>query len=343
MDKKLIKEYLYLLLRSRMGMDLSLPAVYNYLNYTVKQPDVKIPLNYSFPMLSMYVTRRCNLSCDYCVVGKIPKNVDYTEFELTPEKYVKILENPLIKRTLLMLFCGGEPLLNEHIFKIISMTKQKKKIPTVLTNGLLLKDKFDGLLKSGLADIQLSLYDNTMDLLKNDLKPMNKKMKMNASYVLLRSDFDKNPDKLENVINYISEAGFKNLKLNFCLSNENNNFIDEGLKIEHKIKYDIFKDKMSKKYTNISIYFPNISDIADKKCRAPWNSLLLDAAGNFGFCCKYQPSINKKFNIFERNWTEVINSELFCGWRQKMLESDNVVPEHCKDCYHINGSYSSNV
>ncbi len=343
MDKKLIKEYLCLLARSRMGFDLSLPALYNYFNYTMTKPDVKIPSDYSYPMVSMYVTRRCNLSCDYCVVGKIPKDVNYLEFELTPEKYVKILQSPLIKRTLLMLLCGGEPLLNENILELISITKKNGKIPTILTNGILLKDKFEGLLKAGLADIQLSLYDNTMDLLKNDLKPMNKKMKMNASYVLLRSDFDKNPDKLENVIHYISESGFKNLKLNFCLSNENNNFINESLDTSHKMKYDDFKKRISRKYKNISIYFPNISEKTEKKCRAPWNSLLLDAAGNFGFCCKYQPSINKKFNIFEKDWSAVINSELFCGWRQKMLKNDNAIPEHCKDCYHINGSYSSNV
>ncbi len=343
MNSKLMKEYICLLSRSRMGLDLSFAAIYNYLNYTIKPIHYKIPSNYSYPMVSMYVTRRCNLSCDYCVVGKIPQNVNQIEFELTPQKYNEILEHPLIKKTLLMLLCGGEPLLNGNILELISMTKKKGKIPTILTNGLLLKEKWDGLLKSGIADVQLSLYDNTMDILKNDLKPMNKDMKMNASYVLLRSDFDNNPDKLENVINYVSEAGFKNLKLNFCLSNENNNFIDESLKTEHKAKYDEFKNKILKKYKKIIIYFPNITVSGEKKCKAPWNSLLVDAAGNFGFCCKHQPSISRDNNIFKRDWKEVINSELFCRWRKNMLSENSAIPEHCKDCYHINGSYSSNV
>jgi MoaA/NifB/PqqE/SkfB family radical SAM enzyme len=343
MNIKLMKEYMSLLSRSKMGCGLAFSAVLNYIKYTITSSKSKIPENYSYPMVSMYVTRRCNLSCDYCVVGKIPQNVNQIEFELTPQKYNEILEHPLIKKTLLMLLCGGEPLLNDNILELISMTKKKGKIPTILTNGLLLKEKWNGLLKAGIADVQLSLYDNTIDILKNDLKPMNKEMKMNASYVLLKSDFENDIEKIENIIEFVSEAGFKNLKLNFCLSNENNNFIDEGLHEKHKIKYDEFKNKILKKYNNIDIYFPNISYLNRNKCKAPWNSLLVDAAGNFGFCCKYQPSINKNNNIFKRDWNEVINSELFCRWRKNMLSKNSAIPEHCKDCYHINGSYSSNV
>ncbi|MDD5022079.1 MAG: radical SAM protein [Endomicrobiaceae bacterium] len=326
-----------------MGLDLSFSAIYNYLNYTIKPIHYKIPQNYSYPMVSMYVTRRCNLSCGYCVVGKVPDNIDPLEFDLTPAKYLEILEHPLIKKSLLMLLCGGEPLLNSHILDLVAITKKKGKIPTILTNGILLREKWDGLLKSGISDIQLSLYDNTIELLKDDIKSMNKDMKINASYVLLRTDFDNDINKIENVVNFVSESDFKTLKLNFCLSNENNGFVDEGLQKKHKIKYDEFKSKMSKKYKNIDIYFPNISETNEKKCRAPWNSLLLDAVGNFGFCCKHQPSIHKGFNILTQDWNEVINSEIFCRWREKMLSDDKNIPEHCKDCYHISGSYSSNV
>lgn len=343
MNSKLMKEYLCLLYRSKMGFDLSFPAIYNYLNYTIKPIHYKIPQNYSYPMVSMYVTRRCNLSCSYCVVGKVPDGINPLEFDLTPAKYIEILEHPLIKRSLLMLLCGGEPLLNSHIFDLVAITKKKGKIPTLLTNGILLREKWESLLKSGVADIQLSLYDNTIGLLKNDVKSMNKDMKINASYVLLRTDFDNDIDKIENVINFVSESGFKTLKLNFCLSNENNAFVDEGLQEKHKIKYNEFKNKMLKKYKKTDIYFPNISETNEKKCKAPWNSLLLDAAGNFGFCCKHQPSIHKKFNIFTQDWNEVINSRLFCKWRENMLSDDKTIPENCKDCYHINGSYSSNV
>ncbi|MEA5000955.1 MAG: radical SAM protein [Endomicrobiaceae bacterium] len=342
MDKKLVKEYLSLFLRSKIGLNLSLPSVYNYIRYTIKCPNVKIPHGYSYPMVSMYVTRRCNKSCHYCVVGKL-ESIKYNDFELTPCKYEIMLKNSLIKRTLLILFCGGEPLLNENICELISMTRKKGKISAILTNGILLQKKFDDLLKAGIADIQVSLYDDTIEVLKNNLQLMNKKMQMNASYVLLRSDFENHQEKLESVIAYALESGFKSLKFNFCLSNKNNNFIDESLKIEHKQKYDIFKAKMLKKYKYINIYFHNISENVDKKCKAPWNSLLVDAAGNFGFCCKHQPNVNENFNIFEKRWSEIINNELFSGWRAKLLADDKIIPEHCKGCYHLNGSYSSNI
>ena len=75
----------------------------------------------------------------------------------------------------------------------------------------------------------------------------------------------------------------------------------------------------------------------------PWAILHVDAYGNYGFCCKHQPDIESNNNIFDNNWESVINSTEFCKRRKTLLLKDNIIPDTCKDCYHLTGSYSSNI
>ena len=75
----------------------------------------------------------------------------------------------------------------------------------------------------------------------------------------------------------------------------------------------------------------------------PWAILHVDACGNYGFCCKHQPDVETNENIFTSNWEHIINSEAFCKWRKMLLSKDNNIPDQCKDCYHLIGSYSSNI
>lgn len=330
-----------------MGFDISFDALLNYLSYTFLPLDDKIRLSHTPPLLSMYITRRCNLNCSYCIVGKTPRNLDEKFFDLTPNKYYEILQHPLIKKSLLVNFCGGEPLLNQHIFEFITMTKKQKKLTGMLTNGTLLKENWDKLLKVGIDDIQVSIYDNTVDLFGEDLKFINRDKKLNASYVLLKSDFEENQDKFEKIINFVDTSNFKSLKINFCLSNKHNVFFNEMLQEENIEQYIKFKKRILKKYTNITIYFPDIvsrDKIAKKKCKIPWSILHLDAAGNFGFCCKHQPDISIiNRNIFKNDWEKIINSEEFCKYRADLLLSKNIIPIQCINCYHLYGSYSSNI
>ena len=346
MNLHLIFQYYSLLKNNNFGFNLSSKALLNYISYSFCKLSDKIDLKHTPPLISMYITRRCNLNCNYCVVGKISNKHNYQDYELTPDKYYKILEHPLIKKSLLINMCGGEPLLNNNLIELINITKKQKKLACLLTNGILLEKKWDSLLKAKIDDIQVSIYDNTIDNFGNTLKLLNKDKKLNASYVLLKSDLNNNTEKIKKVIDFVYESDFKSLKLNFCLSNKFNNFIDDLIGEEDYIKYEQLKKDILKKYKNIRIFFPKIfkpNDKIIKQCKMPWAILHVDAYGNYGFCCKHQPDVETNNNIFTNNWNNIINSEEFCKCRNLLLSKDNNIPFKCKDCYHLIGSYSSNI
>ncbi|MDD4165570.1 MAG: radical SAM/SPASM domain-containing protein [Endomicrobiaceae bacterium] len=344
MNFRLFNRYYGLLARSRYGLDIAPRAMLNYLAYTIRPYPVILTENYSFPILSIYVTKRCNLHCKFCHADKIKENSQKDEFELTPSQYEKILKHPLVKNTLVSFFCGGEPLLNNDIEELIKLSKKNGKIPTLATNAILLGRQWDMLLKAGIADIQISINDSTMDIIGKDIKHINEEMPLNASYVLLRSDFEKNKDKLENIVNFAGESGFKNFKFNLCVSNKHNNFLNEDLTEYNFAEYNTFKSKILKKYKNISIYFPDIvTNNKKKNCRISWHTLLLDAAGNFGFCCAYHPDSETGMNIFSENWRDLINNPTFCEVRKNLLAKDDKMPDFCKGCFHLHGSYGSDI
>lgn len=344
MDINLFNQYYSLLKSSNFGLNLDYKAILNYIIYTCFRTTNRINLFSSPPVIFLFATRRCNLSCYFCSLGAIKQNTK--EYDLLPNKYYEILKHPLIKKSLLINFLGGEPLLNDDIGELISITKQHKKFASIITNGLLLKDKWNEIIKANIDDIQVSVYNNTVNYFGDTLKLINKEKKLNASYVLLKSDLYNNKNTIEQVIDFISYSNFKSLKINLCIPTEFNNFINEYLTVEDEIEYNNFKNKILKKYKNIKIFFPKIQNFSKyfkKKCKIPWSILHLDACGNYGFCCKHQPNKNMQYNLFNKNWDAVINNNKFCKMRTNLITQDNNVPIECKNCYHLFGSYSSNI
>ena len=345
MNFKLLDQYYSLLKNSNFGLDLSPNAILNYFAYTCFKSNCEMKLFPSPPVVFIFATRQCNLNCNFCSIGNT--KINSKKYDLTPIKYYKILNHSLLKKALLINFLGGEPLLNENICELISITKKQKKLSCIITNGIILKDKWNDLLKSQVDDIQISIYNNTFNIFGDTLKLINKEKQLNASYILLKSDLYNNQTIIEQVIDFINFSNFKSLKINLGIPNIFNNFINEHLSSDDTEKYEQLKNKILKKYKKMKIFFPKIPNYDknfQKKCRIPWSILHVDAFGNYGFCCKHQPDINNTDNnIFTHNWEKVVNSNKFCKIRETLLSKDINVPKECINCYHLFGSYSSNI
>ena len=104
------------------------------------------------------VTDRCNLRCIYCM-PQTRKTYLRQEELLTYDEIVKLagiyrsLGIKNVKRT------GGEPLVREHIEELIFRLKKEcgmEKV-TLTTNGILLEQQLDGLVKAGLDGVNISL------------------------------------------------------------------------------------------------------------------------------------------------------------------------------------------
>ena len=111
-------------------------------------------LNY----LRISVTDRCNLNCFYCLPLKkkdcIPREeiLRYEEIAFL----VKILAKLGIEKIRLT---GGEPLVRRNIEELLKMLSSIDKISeiSITTNGVLLGEKLNSLLKAGLTRVNVSL------------------------------------------------------------------------------------------------------------------------------------------------------------------------------------------
>ena len=105
--------------------------------------------------MTFAVTYRCQCKCVHCSAGKhARKNVQ----ELTTEEAKKLIDDSQKLGVTILAFTGGEPLLRDDLFELISYVDQRKAMPIMFTNGLLLTDEnVDKLIRAGLYSIFVSL------------------------------------------------------------------------------------------------------------------------------------------------------------------------------------------
>ncbi|MDX5701509.1 radical SAM protein, partial [Clostridioides difficile] len=109
-------------------------------------------------LVSFSPTNRCNLRCDYCCADSKIENKDYLGTEELKEAIDNIVKiNPRI-----LTITGGEPLLRDDFFEILSYTKEKFKGKIRLsTNATLIKENQVDEIIDGLYAMEISLdgYD----------------------------------------------------------------------------------------------------------------------------------------------------------------------------------------
>jgi len=105
--------------------------------------------------MTFAVTYKCQCKCVHCSAGKHAReNVQ----ELTTEEAKKLIDDSQKLGVTILAFTGGEPLLRDDLFELISYVDQRKTMPIMFTNGLLLTDEnVDKLIRAGLYSIFVSL------------------------------------------------------------------------------------------------------------------------------------------------------------------------------------------
>ncbi|MFA4988979.1 MAG: radical SAM protein [Candidatus Omnitrophota bacterium] len=98
------------------------------------------------------ITSRCNLKCRMCDIpsGKID--------ELSTSQWENVIKDACRLGAQTVVFSGGEPLLREDIFELISFTKKNGMSACVTSNGTLIDDRTAGrLYDSGVNVVNISL------------------------------------------------------------------------------------------------------------------------------------------------------------------------------------------
>ncbi len=354
--------YLNLLKQAHYGLSLPKGALYNFL--CVKSGNVSEYIGFGKatpPMISIITERRCNLKCSFCICAGFPR--DWQEYTLTPEKLSKILQLNMVKKSMLINFSGGEPLLNNNLEILIKMSRQEKHLTGMISNGLLLEERATDLAKAGLSDTQISIYDVSKKQLANIFPKVSHLLPIHASYVLLKSTLENaasdNFNSLIDIIRMTMDTGCSSLKFNLCEPMQGSNdfsetitdadenyteFISRCKAQVSSVKWTGFACAHTVPSRKFTVFFPNPTQVKVKErlCRTPWRTLILDANGNYGICCRLQPVGNKYGNVFD-DGEIIINSNEALSIRQCLLNNRvSLVPE-CVQCVHLSGSYGSQI
>jgi MoaA/NifB/PqqE/SkfB family radical SAM enzyme len=148
------------------------------------------------PILAHIIpTRRCNLSCGYC------NEYDNFSKPVPTEEMLRRIDRLAALGTTIITISGGEPLLHPDLDLLIRRIRDRRIIPTLITNGYLLtKSRIQGFNRAGLHNLQISIDNvNPDEVSKKSLKVLDRKLTWLADY----AEFDVN-------INAVVGAGIRN-------------------------------------------------------------------------------------------------------------------------------------
>ena len=316
------------------------------------------PRKLAYVFVSVFVTSRCNLNCPFCIYGKNEKDSrhqPWQEYEATVDSVEKILDHEANKRSLIVCLQGGEPVLNKDLPKMIRAARSRGKICGIISNGLLLPDCYSELLREGLADTQVSIYDHTFEKLQTILPELNGRQPVNASYPLTRTVLERSPEHVADVVEMCRATGCMSLKFNIVIPFFSGSQLDSSETIyeDHK-DYDELKKQIRSRFPDYPLFFPGGSKRSlllgkEKRCLNPWQFASYDAKGNLGLCCAHLPDPQGKYgNLFDDvnggKWLSGVNTQVMCKLREELLSNSNDIPKLCEGCPHLSGeSFSSRL
>lgn len=111
---------------------------------------------HTFPVaMTFAVTYKCQCNCKHCSAGRHLRN-DLRE--LSTKEAKAMIDQSQNLGVALIAFTGGEPLLRDDIYELISYVDKRKAMPILFTNGLLLSEEnVDKLVDAGLYSLFVSI------------------------------------------------------------------------------------------------------------------------------------------------------------------------------------------
>ena len=320
---------------ARSAFGLSPACVYNYLKYKFSAPRETMSLSRFAPVLcGILITRRCNLKCSFCVIPPPAPHASLMDYEADVAHVKRIMEHPVFKNGLYYALTGGEPLLNKHVVDIVRLIRGKGHLVGISTNGMLLDSYLKDLAASGISQINVSLYDSNKDSVANVMPKANAALQCRLSKVLLRSEVENHPEKIEEAIRLSMETGLKNIYFMPCMPHGGS--ADEVIFDDHT-RYAELKRLLSEKFKKCRIYWPTplkrVLTRKDRRCRMLWLYAQADALGNFGLCCNYPTDgSGNRGNLFRDDPEGILNSSERTGMRKVFLSRTDAIPKMCGQC-----------
>jgi uncharacterized Fe-S cluster-containing radical SAM superfamily protein len=312
------------------------PKVWNYVKYRSLAKTVHTSIRKYTPQIaSVFLTKRCNLNCEYCFVRNVinKQGTAWREGEATLDKIQRIFSNPLFGNCLLVDLQGGEPLLVEDLDAIVSYLVGRGHIVNTSTNGVLLAERIAGLKRAGISRINVSLYDNNQKVIERDLSQINRVFPVHMSIVLLRSRLESDPGGLLETARFLHAEGCRSLRFWMYrplgadpLAHE---IIDDALPA-----YLEFRRRMDQALPGFCLWPAAVQKAPfQKRCPQVWQRIGCDVAGSMAICCGTDMTLQGPHsNLFDSDPESLFNHPTLVAMREQLLDPECEPPDICKTC-----------
>lgn len=327
----------YYIEMSRQACSLqAVPKILNYIKYRcLKRKVLASVRRYSPQIAAVLLTVRCNLNCGYCFVARrhAGREENWAESEASFEKIQRIFANPLFGNCLMVDLLGGEPLLVKDLDRIIAFLRQRGHIINISTNGLLLLERIADLKRAGISRINVSLYDANRLVLERDLAKINRVFPVHTSLVLLRSQIEKQPDKLFETARFVHDLGCLSLRFFLYRPMGIKPQLEEIITDTHPA-YLEFRKRLEDALPGFCFWPAALQTKTVKKlCPQLWQRIECDASGNMSICCGTDMRLRGvNSNLFDDGPDIVFNHPTLVKMRKQLLDPKLEPPEVCKTC-----------
>ena len=267
-----------------------------------------------FSKIYVEITNICNLKCSFCSENKLPKReMTLSEFSIIIAKIKKYTDN-------IYLHVKGEPLLHSNLDELLYICDKNNINVCITTNGTLLKDKINILLKHPIKQINVSLHsENNYSNYFEDVFCSCDKLKNNVT-IIYRIWTLKNM-KLDKLSTEIVEK----IKNHYNLGANTVNKIIQEKNI--KLGDNLYLDKDYKfKWPQIDNKKSNIGT-----CLGTKTHIGILSNGTIVPCCLDSDGVINLGNIFNESLDEIINSELFKSINNGFKDK-KIICDLCKSC-----------
>jgi len=163
------------------------------------------------PLLAqMVVTRRCNLSCGYCV------EYDHTSPPVPTETLRSRIDHLARLRTVIVTLTGGETLLHPDIAALVAHVRARGMTPALNTNGYLLTAaRIEALNQAGLNSMQVSVDAVRKNAVtRKALRPLLPRLRLLARHARFRVRINTvlgaaPPEETVEVVRAVAALGFE--------------------------------------------------------------------------------------------------------------------------------------
>lgn len=329
-----ISYYAHMLGRVRLAR--ASPKVWNYCKFRLfgRRPVVRLS-EYSPQIAGLLITRRCNLHCGYCSVGKESRREEggWQEGEGDVEKVRRIMANPLFRKCLLVDLLGGEPLLVGALGDIVGELAERGHLTNISTNGLLLAERIGELKGAGVTRINVSVYDSNREVLTRDLRKINRLFPVHASMVLLRSQIESRPERVIETAQFIKREGCRSLRF-WMYRPMGLSPRSEEIIIESNLAYGEFRRRIEEALPGFCLWPATVKvGRGRKRCPQLWQRITCDMSGNVFICCGVdEPLSGGNHVLFRSEPEDIYNHPVVVRMRERLLDPDGDPPEVCRTC-----------